>query len=236
MSARSRSRRFVIVGAGTGVGKTHLGVALTRALALQGEQVVALKPIESGVVPGEMSDAAQLAAASMFHVKHPPPYVFAEPVSPHLAARQNGRVIDLRVVTEWIDAHVCPWVLVETAGGLLSPLGAGLTNLDLSRAVQPDAVLLVAQDRLGVIHDVSVCRLALRVLAGELHQVVVVLQSPPVSDASTGTNAAELSALGLVERAFVIPRAANPDGLVAAAAAELLGHLRDLPEPARCFT
>jgi dethiobiotin synthetase len=236
MNTGVRSRRWVIVGAGTGVGKTHLGVALARALALQAEQVVALKPIESGVVAGVLSDAAQLATASSFHVKHPPPYVFTDPISPHLAARRSGRSIDLRAVVAWIDAHICPWVLVETAGGLLSPLGPGITNLDLAQAVRPDGVLLVAQDRLGVLHEVTACRVALRTLASELREVLVVLQAPSIPDASTGTNAAELSTLGLVDRAFAIPRGTGSDVAVAAAAAEVVGHLRGLPEPGVCFT
>lgn len=236
MSASGRSRRLVIVGVGTGVGKTHLGVALARALALQGEEVVGLKPIESGVAPGVLSDAAQLATASTFHVKHPAPYVFTDPVSPHLAARRSGEAIDLRAVAAWIDAHVCAWVLVETAGGLLSPLGPGITNLDLARALRPDAVVLVAQDRLGVLHDVTACQLALKVLASELREVVVVLQAPSNPDASTGTNAAELLALGLADRVFGIPRGSEAEEAVTVVATELLKHLRALPDPGPCFT
>lgn len=232
MGTASPSRRLVIVGAGTGVGKTHLGVALAHALARRGDAVVALKPIESGVEAGTLSDTAQLTAASTFHVKHPPPFVFSEPVSPHLAARRAGVAIDLGPVAAWVEAHDCPWVLVETAGGLLSPLGQGVTNLDLARAVQPDAVLLVAQDRLGVLHEVSACCLVLRVLAPEMGEVVVVLQTPPASDLSTGTNATELATLGIVEHAFTVPRGAPAEPAVGAAVAELAEHLhRRLASP-----
>lgn len=236
MGAASRSKRLVIVGAGTGIGKTHLGVALTHALARGGNAVVALKPIESGVEPGALSDTAQLTAASTFHVKHPPPFVFSEPVSPHLAARRAGAAIDLGPVVAWVEAHECPWVLVETAGGLLSPLGRGVTNLDLARAVQPDAVLLVAQDRLGVLHEVSACCLALRVLAPEVDEVVVVLQTPSDPDLSTGTNAAELVTLGIVAQAFTLPRGAPVAPAVAAAAAALAEHLQRLLTSDGCFT
>jgi dethiobiotin synthetase len=228
MAARAGSKRVVIVGAGTGVGKTHLGVALALALTGEGERVLALKPIESGVASGGTSDAGQLAAASTVVVKAPPPYAFPEPISPHLAARRAGMAIDLATVAAWVDQHTCPWLLVETAGGLLSPLGVGLTNLDLARALRPDVVLLVAQDRLGVLHEIASCCLALRVLAEDLREAVVVLQSPALPDLSTGTNVDELALLGLTGQAFAIPRGAPEEPVVMAAAGRVLRHLRKL--------
>ncbi len=228
MGEEQRSTRLVIVGAGTGVGKTHLGVALARALSRGGELVAALKPIESGLGEGTLSDAAQLAGASTFHVKHPPPYRFSQPVSPHLAARQEGVAIDVQEACAWVDEATCRWALVETAGGLLSPLGPGLTNLDFARALRPRAVLLVALDRLGVLHEVAACRLALRVLAPELQDVTVVLQAPAVADLSTGTNAAELLSLGTVATVFEIPRGEPSSPEVAAAVSALAEHCRKL--------
>jgi dethiobiotin synthetase len=228
MAARAGSRRVVVVGAGTGVGKTHLGVALALALSGEGERVLALKPIESGVAAGGTSDAGQLAAASTAVAKDPPPYAFPDPISPHLAARRAGVAIDLATVVAWVDQHTCPWLLVETAGGLLSPLGIGLTNVDLARALRPDVVLLVAQDRLGVLHEIATCCLALRVLAQDLREAVVVLQSPAVPDLSTGTNVDELAVLGLTGQAFAIPRGAPEVPEVRVVAGRVLQHLRAL--------
>jgi dethiobiotin synthetase len=226
MTVRAGSTRVVVVGAGTGVGKTHLSVALAHALASKGERVAALKPIESGVAAGSTSDAAQLVAASSVVVQGPPPYAFPEPISPHLAARRAGVTIDLARVVTWVDQVSCPWILVETAGGLLSPLGVGTSNLDLARALRPDVVLLVAQDRLGVLHEIATCGLALRVLAKELREAVVVLQSPAVPDLSTGTNVDELAVLGLAGPAFAIPRGTPTEPEVLAAAGRLLQHLQ----------
>jgi dethiobiotin synthetase len=219
--------RLAIVGAGTGVGKTHLGVALARALQGAGA-VAALKPIESGVGRESVTDAAQLAAASTFHVKHQAPYTFAEPISPHLAARRSGVTIELARVTQWVDEAVCPWVIVETAGGLLSPIGPGLTNLDLTRALAPMVVILVALDRLGVLHEVAACALALRTLAPELRELAVILQAPEVPDLSTGTNAEELVALGTASYVFMLPREVATGARVAAAVEPLAAHVRSL--------
>jgi dethiobiotin synthetase len=119
--------RIVLVGTGTEIGKTHTAVALVQALARGGHAVAALKPVESGVGTG-VSDADRLAAAGTFHVKHPPPYALAAPLSPHLAAQGEGLVIQLAPILAWVDAADAPWVVVETAGALLSPLAPGLTN------------------------------------------------------------------------------------------------------------
>ncbi len=216
--------RIVVVGTGTNIGKTHLSVALVTHLARAGRQVCGLKPIESGVPAGGVGpDAAALAAAGVFHVKHPQPYALPDPVSPHLAARRLGLTIDLAPVTEWVDAHPADYLVIETAGALLSPISPTATNLDLARALTPDVWLLVAADRLGVLHDVAACVLALKA-HGIVAPPVVVLQSPPaMPDDSTGTNAAELVALGTVPRAFTMPRG-DPGSLECQAAAGVIAE------------
>lgn len=201
--------RIVIVGTGTNIGKTHLGVALVTALARAGREVCGLKPVESGVPAGEVGpDAQALAEAGVFHVKQPPPYALPEPVSPHLAARHAGVAIELAPILAWLDAHPAETLIVETAGALLSPLSATLTNLDLARAARPTHWLLVGVDRLGVLHEVAACLLVLRTLPTPPVTPLVVLQSPTDPDASTGTNADELVRLGIAPQVLVMPRGA----------------------------
>lgn len=197
--------RVAVVGTGTEVGKTHMSVALLHALTLRGYSAVGLKPVESGVGDGE-SDTSRLAAAGTFHVKHSAPYRFADPVSPHLAARRVGTIINLGRIVEWVAACAAPWTVVETAGGLLSPLAPGVTNLDLIRLLAPDFILLVGVDRLGVLHDVAACLLAMQVCGSALPRPLVLLQTPEVADSSTGTNAAELVALEITPDAVTLPR------------------------------
>jgi dethiobiotin synthetase len=127
-------RRIVLVGTGTGIGKTHLGVALVKALAAAGVEVVGLKPVESGIGTG-VTDAELLAGAAGFQVRLPRPYALAAPLSPHLAAPLEGITIRLSAIVQWVDSVEAAWVLVETAGALLSPLAPGLTNHDLTVAL-----------------------------------------------------------------------------------------------------
>lgn len=230
----TRPVRVAIVGTGTGVGKTHFSVALLHALSLQGRSAVGLKPIESGL-GDEESDAARLAAASTFHVKHPAPYQFKDAVSPHLAARRAGVEIAPERIVDWVAACAAPWTLIETAGGLLSPLSPSMTNLDLLYLLGLDLIILVGVDRLGTLHDVSACLRALGTGPVVLPKPNVVLQSPEVADTSTGTNADELVALGLVRHAMVIPRGVPTAPSVAEAVLDVLARLQ-LQVPGRGFT
>lgn len=222
------SKRIVVVGTGTEIGKTHLGVALLLALGRAGLRVAGLKPVESGIGTG-VTDAERLDQASVFHVKHPPPYALATPVSPHLAAGQAGITIRLEPILRWVSESEAEWTLIETAGALMSPLSPVLTNLDLATALQPDAVVLVAPDRLGVLHDVTTTLFAYRMLGLGLPEPVVVLQPPPVADSSTGTNVAELVGLGIARTVVLMPRAP-------ADAEEVVARATELAELLGCFT
>jgi dethiobiotin synthetase len=188
-------RLVVVTGVGTEVGKTTLGVALVRGLVCGGARVCGYKPVESGLGPGVVGDAAALDAAGTFHVKPTPLYAFAEPVSPHLAAERTGVHVDLDAIAAVVakartEVDV---LLVELAGGLFTPLGPETDNATLLAALQPDDALLVVADALGALHHARAAELAARARGlGPLHLVLV---EPRVPDASTGTNAPALRRL-----------------------------------------
>ncbi len=182
-------RLIVVTGTGTGIGKTHVSCALLRCAS---GRVFGYKPIESGVDGTSPSDAEKLAAASKFHVKQFPSYRLRAPISPHLAARLEGVVIDLAAVTRFVralrDGGVD--VLVELPGGLFTPLSDSLRNVDAIALLKPTLAVLIAPDRLGVLHDVGAA------LSSKPPIGLVGLVAPENADASTGTNASELERLG----------------------------------------
>jgi dethiobiotin synthetase len=219
-----------MVGTGTGVGKTHVTCALLEAWGERGVGAVGLKPVETGVIEGatEPTDQERLWTASQtFHVKRGTPstfhvkralYTWPDPVSPHLAARRTGTEVDLASIQRWVGLPSAPISVIETAGGLFSPLTERLTNFDLVQALAPTGVLLVAPDRLGVLHDVT-ATLGLASARG-LHLSGVALSTPEVADASTGHNASELARLGVASPLAVFPRAPTdaPESRTAASA------------------
>ena len=164
------------------------------------------------------SDAELLAQSSTHPVgSELHAYAFPDATSPHLAARRHNKTISLSHVAEWIasaeqstasslaltipskrspalkPSQRCSWTLIETAGAVMTPLGRNLTNLDLAVRLEPAIWILVAPDRLGVLHDLTATLCTMRHL-GRIPDSLV-LNAPEVSDPSTGTNAAELGEL-----------------------------------------
>jgi dethiobiotin synthetase len=201
----------VVLGSGTGVGKTHLSRALARALRgrVGRPGVVALKPIETGT---PWSDAGSLQAENAFHVEPHPLFALEPPISPHLAARRAGVEIRVDEVRSWVEAHEAQlalsdnmlphmFSLVETAGGAFSPLSLTTRNIELATALEPALFVVVAPDALGVLHSMSVLLTAMERVARAPDFVVL---SAATRDESTGTNAAELRALGIADPTVVL--------------------------------
>lgn len=211
----------LLTGTGTEIGKTHLGCSLLRVAAARGVRAFGYKPVESGVIDERASDAARLRDASTFHVKHAPvSYSFRAAVGPHVAARQKNTLVDVTAVVSACAAlrAEVPFCLVELPGGLFSPFTDALLNADIAREIAPDAIVLVAADRLGVLHDVN-ATLEAASARGLVKRVVVLLSAPraEVCDASTGTNDAFLAARHTGVDVFSVPRA-PADELAAGAA------------------
>ncbi|HYP98816.1 MAG TPA: dethiobiotin synthase [Polyangiaceae bacterium] len=215
--------RVIVLGCGTGIGKTRVSVALLRAMASRGRAALGLKPIESGITrgtdstaPPNGSDAASLAAAGSVwtHLEHPL-YALRDPVSPHLAARSSGIQLDPGLVAAWIEraeaevaSRIVPyralWTVIETAGGVFSPLGVGVSNFELAQHLDPAIWVLVAPDSLGVLHEVSSTLKAMRASGRAPDHLVLSGAREP--DASTGGNASELATLGILTPSAVLAR------------------------------
>ena len=68
-----------------------------------------------------------------------------------------------------------------------------LVNADVAQLLQPDRMLLVAPDRLGVLHDVLATLRAAAAIPLRIDGIVLVEPAQP--DSSTGSNADELQRL-----------------------------------------
>jgi dethiobiotin synthetase len=203
------ARLLLVCGTGTGIGKTHVSTALLRR-ATRGRNAAGFKPIESGCALWDSaSDHARLAAAGLFHVKHAPEFCLIEPISPHLAARHEGRQIELRPIVERAlrIAETHDFLLVETAGGLFSPINETALNVDLVRELQQSGAqtttVLVAPNRLGVLHDIGASTRAARSSSVALDGLIL---NADQNDLASATNADELHLVSSVPLLGVVPR------------------------------
>lgn len=150
---------LILAGTDTGVGKTTVARALLRLAVRRRFHVVPFKPVETGCQDNVAQDALSLmhaASANTVTVDQVCPYSFAAPVTPSVASRMEGRRVDLPTLLRAADALAAHGdaLLVEGAGGLLSPWGPGL-HLGIFAAELQLPVLIVAANRLGTINHTA---------------------------------------------------------------------------------
>lgn len=168
-----------VAGTGTDIGKTHVACALIAALRARGVAVNAFKPVVSGFDPADpaASDPARLAQALGDPSALPriSPRRYRAPLAPNLAARLEGDVLRLEHLVA--DCRLAlagehDLMLVEGAGGVMSPLTDEATNLDLITALDLP-VLLVAGSYLGTISHVLTALAALRARNARIAAIVM---------------------------------------------------------------
>jgi dethiobiotin synthetase len=219
-----------VTGTGTDIGKTYVSCAVIRALKARGTAVDAFKPVVSGFAPKDAagSDPARLAAAlgdpgAVFRIA---PRRYRAPLSPNIAARLEGQTLALDDMVIDAVARAAEirdgLLLVEGAGGVMSPLTDGETNLDMIAALNAP-VLLVAGSYLGTISHVLTALVALRAAKAEVAAVVM----SESLDAPDLAQTAQALALFLEGTAlFLAPRA---DAWDAGALADHLLHVLGTP-------
>ena len=166
------TRGFFITGTDTGVGKTLVAVALTRAIVARGIRCAVMKPVAAGGIrmPEGLfnDDALELLAAS--NVKAPyeqvNPWMLSTPASPHLAARMDGVSIGVERVLAAQErlAAASDLLIVEGAGGWHAPISATETMADIAEKMALPVVLVVGL-RLGCLNHALLTREGIRARA-----------------------------------------------------------------------
>jgi dethiobiotin synthetase len=199
-----------------------------------------MKPIESGVVErpvsdhGLASDADRLraAAGSTQPLSVVRPYVLEEPLAPMIAAERANLAIDVAVLDSALarieqDAEV---VLVEGAGGLLVPISANVSYLDLFARWQLP-LLLVAGNKLGVLNHVLLTVRAAEAMGVPVRAIVLTALSDHDATVAEATNFDALVTLLPHYTILRFPWVDRPDDLDALAAAAEGGGLDVLLSP-----
>lgn len=202
MANKTPRRGLFITGTDTGVGKTFVAALIAKSLAQAGVRVGIYKPAMSSVaqLDDQHCDAMLLwnAAGRPGELARVCPQTFAAPLAPHLAARAEGKSIDAALLRSGLDY----WrmrsdvVIVEGAGGLMSPLGDDEYVADLAYDFQYPLVV-VAANRLGVINQTLQTLITAAAYRDGLPVAGVVLcdvEPPNADDASRSSNLAELRA------------------------------------------
>jgi dethiobiotin synthetase len=136
---------FFITGTDTNVGKTVLSALLCAALPAR-----YWKPIQTGSREGTDREQVIRWAGLTANLAAPEAYIFQDPVSPHLAARNEGVEISLDRISMPEDSSGLP-LIVEGAGGVMAPVNSRQFMLDLMMHMSLP-VILAARSTLGTIN------------------------------------------------------------------------------------
>ena len=158
-----------VTGTDTGVGKTLVSSAMLSSLAASGLRAVGMKPVAAGLeeVAGTWCNEDVLRLEAAGNVDAPLalrcPCLLRAPMSPHLAAQEEGMRIALQPLVAAFGALAqrADAVVVEGAGGFRVPLAEHLDGADLAVALGLPVILVVGL-RLGCLNHALLTAEAIR--------------------------------------------------------------------------
>lgn len=190
-----------VTGNDTGVGKTHVAAMIARGAARAGLRVGVYKPAASGcqVENGQLvsEDAIQLwqAAGSPGELEQVCPQRFIAPLAPNLAAAAEGKKLDQKLLRTGLDywRERSDFLVIEGAGGLMSPLGDDEYVADLAYDLGYP-LLVVARNQIGVINQTLQTLIVAMTFRDGLEIAGIVLNRPmpPDDDPSLVDNRRQL--------------------------------------------
>ena len=114
---------IAIVGIHTGIGKTIVSAIVTEAL-----QADYWKPVQAGNTEATDTMEVKRLVSNPGSIFYTEAYFLKEAMSPHAAAEKENIQIEIEKIN--LPNPLRP-TIVETAGGLLSPVNSTSTNLDI---------------------------------------------------------------------------------------------------------
>ena len=149
---------YFISGIDTGVGKTVVTGLLAKQLKEKGVNVITQKLAQTGCsgIADDILEHRKIANMELQHVDldfTTCPFIYDFPGSPHLSAELEGKLIDIKKVTENTAKLLQQYdiVLLEGAGGLMVPISFNQLTINYI-ASKKIPLILVTTPKLGSIN------------------------------------------------------------------------------------
>ncbi len=152
-----KKKLYFILGTSTEVGKTYF---TTEFIKKNIAQTFAIKPVQTGVKSMHESDVGEILKAMDLDVSEENTsrvnyYNFVAATSPNIAARKEGKECNFDKIVEFckgiINSCEKEYLLIETAGGVMSPISDDRHNLHLLQEIGDTEVVLVVDIYIGSI-------------------------------------------------------------------------------------
>jgi dethiobiotin synthetase len=177
-----------ITGTNTGTGKTLLTCLGLHHLRNTKQAAAGLKPFCSG----SRSDAHHIRfhSGQTWNMNEINPWYFDPPLSPGAMPKRSQIPKDQVIKLIESMQEECSHLIVEGAGGIMSPLGSDYHFGDLIKHFNP-AILLAASNKLGVLNQILLTHDYLK-RAKRSAKLKIVLMGQKKEDLSSKSNAAVL--------------------------------------------
>lgn len=204
---------WFVTGTDTNVGKTVIAGALARLLRERGRKVAVFKPIATGcrrdlhlgLVSGDTEFLAHCAETGQT-LEEITPVRYAGDLAPLVAAERQHRPIDWAAIDQqWrrID-HDHEWVIVEGAGGLLTPIDVNNSMADLARQFELP-LIIVTRATLGTINHTLLTLEAAKARGLPVAAVIVNGYRPASATLAEETNPEVIARLARISIPLIVP-------------------------------
>lgn len=161
------SEQFFITATGTEIGKSFVLQKLAQKYQAAGQKFWALKPVISGFdFKDEKNDSALILRAlalenNVENLNLISPWRFKEPASPNVAAAIEGEEIEFAKVVEFCLDEIKRSkkqnlnLLIEGAGGVMTPVNNQFTFLDLIKELKIPVILVIGNYLGTISHSLS---------------------------------------------------------------------------------
>ena len=159
------SKSLFITGTGTDVGKTYVTGLIVKKLREGGASAAYYKAAMSGndrradgtLIPGDALQVKRMSGIEQ-PLEEMCPYIYETAVSPHLAAKLEGKPLEMECVLKHFD-YVCgkyEYITAEGSGGILCPLRFDEQQIQLEDFIKARSLscLMIADAGLGTMNAV----------------------------------------------------------------------------------
>jgi dethiobiotin synthetase len=167
-------KSYIVLAVGTDIGKTFL----VENLCKKNSKYNAIKPIITGFINDNNSDSARILNALNIKINKSnldkiSPWRFKKAVSPNFVSNiSKNEIIDFCIKNIKNSKKNQQTLLIEGAGGVMTPINKNFTFLDLAQDLQLP-ILLVTSNYLGAISHTLCCLEAIKNKNLKISKIIV---------------------------------------------------------------
>lgn len=152
-----KDKKYLVLGTSTDIGKTYFVTQICQKLRQKNIKIDAIKPLISGFDSNDpKNDTIKILKAlnrpiNPENIAKTSPFRLKTPLSPLKAAILEQKTINFDEIVNFCQQNPSKTLLIEGAGGVMTPINQQKTYLDLAKSLKIP-VLLVTNTYLGAIN------------------------------------------------------------------------------------